>query len=98
MEDIQSDVLDKDEIKEPGMYKVIMLNDDISTMELVVYILMDIFGKDKKEAYTIMMNIHKKQRGIAGIYTKDIALSKCNLANETARQNGFPLKCVVEKE
>lgn len=84
------------DIKEPGLYKVILLNDDITTMDFVVFVLMDIFNKSKEEAILIMLSIHHNQRGEAGRYPQDIANSKAKKTIDTAKHNGFPLKCVVE--
>ena len=85
-------------IKEPELYKVVMLNDNYTTMEFVVGILIDIFGKTEAEARKIMLKVHKQGRGVAGIYVYDIALSKVEQVERKAKSKGFPLKCVVEKE
>ena len=85
-------------VKEPELYKVVMLNDNYTTMEFVVEILIDIFGKTEAEARKIMLAIHKQGRGVAGIYVYDIALSKVEQVERKAKSKGFPLKCVVEKE
>lgn len=85
-------------LKEPDMYKVVMLNDDYTTMEFVVEILIDIFGKSEAEARKIMLAVHKQGRGVAGIYVYDIAVSKIAQVDEAAKKKGFPLKCIVEKE
>lgn len=84
--------------KEPDMYKVVMLNDNYTTMEFVVEILIDIFGKNEAEARKIMLAVHKQGRGVAGIYVYDIAVSKISQVDEAAKKKGFPLKCIVEKE
>ena len=88
----------KFELKEPDLYKVVMLNDNYTTMEFVVEILIDIFGKTEAEARKIMLAVHKQGRGVAGIYVYDIAVSKIAQVDEAARKRGFPLKCIVEKE
>ena len=85
-------------VKEPELYKVVMLNDNYTTMEFVVEILIDIFGKTEAEARKIMLAIRKQGRGVAGIYVYDIALSKVEQVERKAKSKGFPLKCVVEKE
>lgn len=85
-------------VKEPELYKVVMLNDNYTTMEFVVEILIDIFGKTEAEARKIMLAVHKQGRGVAGIYVYDIALSKVEQVERKAKAKGFPLKCVVEKE
>ena len=85
-------------VKEPDMYKVVMLNDDFTTMDFVVEILIDIFGKSEAEARKIMFAVHKQGRGVAGVYVYDIAVSKIAQVDEAAKKKGFPLKCIVEKE
>ena len=90
----------KKEIKlqRPSRYKVIMLNDNYTTMEFVISVLRNIFGKTPAEASRIMMKVHTEGQGIAGIYTYDIALTKKKKTEEEAARNGFPLKCILEKE
>ena len=92
----------KTEIKKepfrPKLYKVILLNDDVTTMEFVVSILMRIFEKPVKDAVDIMFKIHKTGSGIAGIYIKEIAKTKQNAVIKAASDAGFPLKCIIEEE
>ena len=88
----------EDEIKEPPMCKVILLNDDFTTKEFVVEILIKIFNKSSLEANELMEKVHKSGSAIVGIYSLDIANSLANLTIKTARANGFPLRCVVEEE
>lgn len=83
---------------EPDLYKVFLLNDDYTTMDFVVYILMTIFNKSEVEATKIMLHVHNHGKGLAGIYIKDIAESKVKAVHELAQKNGFPLKCCLEKE
>jgi ATP-dependent Clp protease adaptor protein ClpS len=87
----------KRKLAEPDKFRVIMLNDDYTTMDFVVDILMAIFNKDADEAARIMMDIHRTGRGTAGIYSFDIARTKAEQAHTIARQNEFPLRCLVEK-
>lgn len=88
---------EKEELKEPDEYRVILLNDDYTTMEFVVSVLMAVFHKALLDAQKIMLDVHKKGRGVVGTYTYDIATTKINQVHELARQNGFPLKCTMEK-
>lgn len=88
---------DEEEIKEPEEYRVLLLNDDYTTMEFVVTVLMTVFHKSLPDATRIMLDVHKKGRGTVGTYTYDIAVTKINQVHELARQNGFPLKCIMEK-
>ena len=89
---------EKVKIKKPKQYKVVMHNDDFTTMEFVVNILMTIFKKDINTSNKIMMDVHKKGIGIAGIYTYDIAATKVNKAMNRAKEEGFPFKLTIEKE
>lgn len=84
------------EVKEPPLYKVILLNDDYTTMDFVVHILETIFGKGPLEATAIMLSVHKNGSGIAGVYPYDIAETKSYEVNEAAKAEGFPLKCRIE--
>ena len=88
----------RQDIKKPSKYKVLMLNDDYTTMEFVVDILKKVFGHSTLAATSIMLNIHKHGRGLAGIYTKEIAEAKVSQVHSAARSRGFPLKCEMEKE
>ncbi|MGL4772575.1 MAG: ATP-dependent Clp protease adaptor ClpS [Clostridium sp.] len=85
-------------IKKPKKYKVIMHNDDFTTMEFVIAILMDIFNKSFEESNQIMLDVHEKGKGVAGIYSYDIATSKVNKAMTLAKEEGFPFKLTVEEE
>ncbi|MBF0573766.1 MAG: ATP-dependent Clp protease adapter ClpS [Desulfamplus sp.] len=93
---ISSDSDSKD--GQPPMYKVILHNDDYTTMDFVVEILMKVFGKSFEIATQIMLNVHEKGRGICGIYTRDVAETKVNTVHTLAREREFPLKSTIEKE
>ncbi|MBF0234571.1 MAG: ATP-dependent Clp protease adapter ClpS [Desulfamplus sp.] len=82
----------------PPMYKVILHNDDYTTMDFVVEILMKVFGKSFEIATQIMLNVHEQGRGICGIYTRDVAETKVNTVHILAREREFPLKSTMEKE
>ena len=88
----------RQEIKKPSKYKVLLLNDDYTTMEFVVDVLKKVFGHSTLAATSIMLNIHNHGRGLAGIYTKEIAEAKISQVHSAARSRGFPLKCEMEKE
>jgi ATP-dependent Clp protease adaptor protein ClpS len=83
--------------KEPTLYKVVLLNDDYTTMEFVVQILESVFQKSPAEAYQIMMAVHMSGKGIAGIYPWEVAETKAEAVISTAREAGFPLKAVTEE-
>jgi len=91
------DSLTDSETIEPPMYKVILLNDDYTTMDFVVTVLKQVFRKKDSEAQQVMMEVHSKGSGIAGIFTKDIAETKISKTHQLARQSEFPLKCCLEK-
>lgn len=82
--------------EEPPVYKVVLLNDDYTTMEFVVSILEHVFQKSPAEAFRVMMNVHVNGRGIAGIYPWEIAETKVETVTSLAREAGFPLKAVTE--
>ncbi len=82
----------------PGYWKVIMLNDDVTPMNLVTYLLTEIFNHSTSEADKIMMQIHSEGSGIAGIYPFEIAEQKGIEATNLARKNNSPLKITIEEE
>jgi ATP-dependent Clp protease adaptor protein ClpS len=86
----------EEKLREPESYRVILLNDHYTTMDFVVDILISIFQKGEEEATRIMMDIHQRGKGIAGIYPWDIALTKAEQVHAAAAQKGFPLRCIVE--
>lgn len=88
----------RDEIDEPPMYKVLLHNDDYTTMEFVVEILMLVFNKSPEESVEIMLNVHQKGIGICGVYTYEVSETKVNTVHALALENGFPLKCTMEEE
>ena len=83
-------------LKRPKRYLVVMLNDDYTPMHFVVEILQQIFAMDESAAVRIMLDIHTKGSGICGIYTREIAETKCAQVIECARLNEHPLKCRIE--
>lgn len=87
----------KVKVKKPKQYKVIMHNDDYTTMEFVIEVLVRIFNKKLEEAQKIMIDVHKAGKGIAGTYSYDIAMTKANTAMSWAKEEGFPFKLSVEE-
>jgi ATP-dependent Clp protease adaptor protein ClpS len=85
------------EITEPRMYRVILHNDDYTTMDFVVQILMTVFHKPAAQATKIMLDVHKKGRGVCGVYTYDIASTKIAQVHFMARQREYPLKCSMDE-
>jgi len=88
----------REEVTEPPMYRVLLHNDDYTTMEFVVQILMVIFRKSAEEAATIMLNVHRKGLGLCGVYPFEVAETKVETVHSAARENGFPLKCTMEED
>ncbi len=88
----------ENKLKEPKMYRVIMLNDDFTSMEFVVEVLVDIFHKDEITAEQIMMRVHKGGRATVGIYPYDIAVTKTTKAMDRAKEQGYPFRMLVEEE
>lgn len=83
--------------KEPKRYNVIMLNDDFTTMDFVVTVLIDIFHKDQLTAEALMLDVHKKGKAVVGTYSYDIAVTKTRTAMQRARDEGFPFRMLVEE-
>ncbi|BCZ45298.1 ATP-dependent Clp protease adapter protein ClpS [Clostridium gelidum] len=88
---------DEVKIKKPKNYKVVMYNDDYTTMEFVINILVNVFNKKLVEAEKIMIDVHKRGKGVAGIYSYDIAITKVSTAMSMAKEDGFPFKLTVEE-
>jgi ATP-dependent Clp protease adaptor protein ClpS len=88
---------EKQKVLEPPLYKVLLHNDDYTTMDFVITILETVFHKDPGEATRIMLNVHQQGIGIAGIYTREIADTKIHIVHDLARRNEFPLKCSMEQ-
>jgi ATP-dependent Clp protease adaptor protein ClpS len=93
----ESDVRTDYDGSEPPMYKVLLHNDDYTTMEFVVHILILVFRKSVEESTQIMLNVHRKGIGLCGFYSLDVAETKVTTVTRLARENGYPLKCTMEK-
>ena len=91
-------VKEKKKIKKPNMYSVILINDDYTPMEFVIYVLQTIFRKEYEDAKKIMLLVHNEGKGICGIFPLDIAESKANQVIEFARINQHPLECKVQRQ
>jgi len=85
-----------EKVKEPDEYRVILLNDHYTSMDFVVEVLMVIFHKDLENANRIMLDVHRKGKGLVGLYSWDIAATKMEQVHTAARINEFPLRCIVE--
>lgn len=87
----------KTRVKEPSMYKVLLHNDDYTSMEFVVLLLEKVFHKSTAEATRIMLNVHQQGIGVAGVYHKEIAETKVAIVHDLAQKNEYPLRCSIEK-
>lgn len=85
-------------LKRPSLFKVLLHNDDFTTMEFVVYVLQTIFQRPEAEAVRVMLQVHTQGVGVAGIYTYEIAETKAAKAASLARTHEYPLLCTVEPE
>jgi ATP-dependent Clp protease adaptor protein ClpS len=85
-------------LDKPGMFKVILHNDDFTTMEFVVFVLASVFMRSPAESVTIMLKVHNEGAGVAGIYPYEIAKMKADKAMNLARAREFPFLCTVEEE
>lgn len=98
LSDSQSNVSVDIEVREPRRFRVLLHNDDYTTMEFVIDILMSIFRKSPDEAMTIMLSVHEKGLGTCGVYTEEVAETKVAQVRDRARKAGFPLRCSMEEE
>jgi ATP-dependent Clp protease adaptor protein ClpS len=87
----------REKLKEPEMYRVVLYNDDYTTREFVVSVIMAVFHKTASEATRIMLDVHRKGRGTVGVYIYDVAETKARQVKELAAAQEFPLKATVEK-
>ncbi len=87
----------KKHITKPVMYKVMLLNDDFTPMDFVVYVTQKFFHKTHDEALALTMQIHNSGAAVCGFYTKDVAETKVGIVNDFARKNQHPLKCTLEE-
>lgn len=94
----QGDLKEEIDLKKPRLYKVLLLNDDFTSMEFVVEVLTAIFHRTQQDAHTIMFKIHKEGSGLCGVYTYEIAETKVVQVLSLAKKNKFPLRAVMEEE
>ncbi len=85
------------EVQEPPLFRVILHNDDYTTMEFVVEILESVFAKSHEDAFRIMLNVHRRGYGVCGSYPYEIAETKVAVVHDLARERGFPLKASLEE-
>jgi ATP-dependent Clp protease adaptor protein ClpS len=88
----------RDQVELPRRYKVLLHNDNYTTMEFVVMVLRDVFRKSAEESVRIMLNVHENGMGVAGVYVKSIAETKVDTVHKRAQEHGYPLRCSTEPE
>ncbi|MFV0477763.1 MAG: ATP-dependent Clp protease adapter ClpS [Parahaliea sp.] len=86
----------KPQLKQPPLYKVVLINDDYTPMEFVVDILQRFFRMNTEQATHVMLTVHTQGKGVCGIYTRDIAETKAALVNQYSREHEHPLLCEIE--
>ena len=84
-------------LQKPKLYKVLLHNDDYTTMEFVVYVLMSVFHRSETDAVQIMLHVHRNGIGVAGVYTREVAEARVSQVEGLARQHEFPLRCSLEE-
>ena len=88
--------LEEPKLKKPPLYRVILLNDDYTPMEFVVYVLQNFFGFDKEKATQVMLAVHTKGKGVCGVFTREVAETKSMQINNYSQQNEHPLVSEIE--
>ena len=94
---VATDTRTEKKLKKPAMYKVLLHNDDYTTMEFVVFVLQAIFHHDETKAVQIMLHVHKSGIGVAGVYTREVAESRIAQVEALARAHEYPLRCSMEE-
>lgn len=95
-EEFQSDTDIEFDVKEPSLFSVFLINDDFTTQDFVIQVLTEFFHKSESEAFEIMLKVHKTGKGLAGVFTKEIAETKVYFVKQAAKENNFPLRCSME--
>ncbi len=100
IEDLEGELLTEEvtKLKRPDMYRIVLLNDDYTPREFVVWVLIKVFYKGEQEGTRIMLEAHTKGKSIIGVYTYDIARTKVMQVDNLAKQHEHPLKCDMEVE
>jgi ATP-dependent Clp protease adaptor protein ClpS len=92
------DLQTRTKTKKPSLYRVLLLNDDYTPMEFVVFVLERIFNKSREEATHIMLHVHQHGVGVCGVFTYEVAETKVAQVMDLSRRNEHPLQCTMEKE
>ena len=94
----KTESMTRDVVTEPPMFRVLLHNDDFTTMDFVVHILMRVFHKTFEDSTRIMLNVHRKGIGVCGVYPYEVAETKVDTVLLLAREHQYPLKCTMEKD
>lgn len=94
----QGDTLTKDQVDKPKQYKVLLHNDDYTTMEFVIHVLQAVFKHSMPAATRVMLQCHRTGVGVAGVYTREVAETRVDQVIDLARESGHPLQCTMEPE
>lgn len=97
-DEFQSGTISENETQEPPRFRVLLHNDDYTTMEFVVEVLMRVFHKNENEATSIMLAVHNEGVGVCGVFTAEVAETKVDTVHRMAKAAGFPLRCSMEGE
>lgn len=97
-EEVREETREEVEIKQPNLWRVIFYNDNTTTMEFVIFLLLKVFYKKKTEAIEIMLTVHEKGKAIVGVFTHEIAENKMHICLRTAKEQRFPLAVTIEEE
>lgn len=97
-EEVREETREQVEIKQPNLWRVVFHNDNTTTMEFVIFLLLRVFYKKNTEAVEIMLTVHEKGKAIVGVFTHEIAENKMHICLRTAKEHGFPLAITIEEE
>jgi len=95
---VEVQTIDEVRLETPRLYRVILLNDDITTFDFVIWLLQEVFGKGYNDAVELTFQIDREGSGVAGVYPKEVAETKQEQVHTLARQAGYPLRAVLEEE
>jgi ATP-dependent Clp protease adaptor protein ClpS len=95
---VATETKQKEQLKKPPLYRVLFHNDNYTTMEFVVWVLLSVFHKSESDAVSIMLNVHRNGAGVAGVYTREVAETKVNKVHQLAKEQEYPLKLSLEPE
>lgn len=94
---VSTDTRTEKKLQKPKMYKVLLHNDDYTTMEFVVFVLQSVFHLDETKAVQVMLHVHRSGIGVAGVYTREVAETRVSQVEALAREHEYPLRCSIEE-